>query len=96
MYVSENLRLTAYVIYMLIFPKIPALKSNVSSPSEAYSHIECKVVPVYALKAYEGLIGSAALTLCTIRGWGGGEWSSSCFCRFITEESSPVNYSLCC
>jgi hypothetical protein len=55
-------------MYMLIMLKRPALKSNGSSPSEAYSHIECKIVPVHAMKAYEGLIGSAALTLALLGG----------------------------
>jgi hypothetical protein len=55
---------------MLIFLNRPALKSNGSSASEAYNHIDSKVVPEHAVRAYGGLIGSAALTLCTI-GWGG-------------------------
>jgi hypothetical protein len=89
MYVSENVRLTYYVIYMLIFLKRPALKSNGSSHSEAYSHIDSKVVPLHAVNAYGGLIGSATLTLYTIGGGGGREWSSSCSCPFITGKAPP-------
>jgi len=55
---------------MLIFLNRPALKSNGSSAAEAYIHIDSEFVPVHAMKAYGGLIGSVALTLCTI-GLGG-------------------------
>jgi len=50
MFISEKLRLPDYVICMLIFLRRPALKSNESSPSEAYCHIDSKVVPVHAVK----------------------------------------------
>lgn len=74
---------------MLIFLNRPALKNNGASASEAYKHIDSKVVPVRAMKAYGGLIGIAALTHCTIELVGGGDWSSSCFCRFITGKAPP-------
>jgi hypothetical protein len=79
---------------MLIFLNRPALKSNGSSATEAYNHMDSKVVAVHAVRAHEGLIGSVALTLCTIV-WGGG-WSSSCSCRFVMGgKPPPITYSLC-